>query len=59
MLNQGILPDGITYNALVSACGNGRELQRALQLTETMLHQGILPDGIPYSAWVSAAEKGR
>ena len=59
MLHQGILPDGITYKALVGACGQGRYLQRALQLLETMRCQGILPDGIPYKALVRACGRGR
>ena len=58
MLHQGLLPDVITYNALISACEKGALPQRALQLLEAMLHQGLLPDGITYIALVSAYEKG-
>ena len=31
MLHQGLLPDGITYSALVSACEKGALQQRALE----------------------------
>ena len=58
MLHQGLLPDGITYIALVSACEKGALRQRALEALEAMLHQGLLPDGITYNALVSACEKG-
>ena len=58
LLYQGLLPDVITHNALISACGKGAPPQRAWQLFEAMLHQGLLPDGITYNALVSACEKG-
>ena len=58
MLHQGLLPAGITYSALASACEKGALQQRALEALEAMLHQGLLPDGITYNALVSACEKG-
>ena len=58
MLHQGLLPDGITYIALVSACEKGALRQRAPEALEAMLHQGLLPAGITYSTLVSACEKG-
>ena len=32
MLHQGLLPDVVTYNALISACEKGTLPQRATQL---------------------------
>ena len=58
MLHQGLLPNVITYSALVSACEKGKLPQRALELLETLLHQGLLPEVITYSALISACEKG-
>ena len=58
MRDQGLLPDVITNNALISACEKGTLPQRALQLTETMWDQGLLPDVITYNALTSACEKG-
>ena len=58
MRHQGLLPNVITYNALISACEKGALPQRALQLLETMLHQGLLPDVITYNTLISAYEKG-
>ena len=57
MRHQGLLPDGIPYNALVSACGKGYTV--AESLAEAMLHHGLLPDGITYNALVSACGKGK
>ena len=54
MRHQGLLPDVITYNALISACEKGTLSQGALQLFETMLHHGLLPDGLTYNALISA-----
>merc|ERR1711920_888232 len=59
MLHQGLLPNVITYNALISACEKGALPQRALQFLETMLHQGLLPNVITYNALISACEKGK
>merc|ERR1712039_876525 len=52
MLHQGLLPNVVTYNALISACEKGALPQRALQLFETMLHQDLLPDVITYNALI-------
>ena len=58
-MRQGLLPNVITYSALISACEKDALPQRALQLLETMLHQGLLPEVITYSALISACEKGK
>ena len=58
MRHQGTLPDGIPYNALVSACGKGTQPKRALQPLETMRHQAFLLDGIPYNALVIVCGEG-
>ena len=54
MRDQGLLPDVVTYNALISACEKGTLSPGALQLSETILHQGLLPDGLTYNALISA-----
>ena len=59
MLRQGLLPDGITYDALVSTCEKGVLQQRALELLKVMLHQGLLPNVIPYSDLISACNQQR
>jgi pentatricopeptide repeat protein len=56
MQRQGVLPDVITYSALISACEKGKQPERALELFEAMQRQGVVPDVITYSALVSACE---
>ena len=58
MQPQSIKPTILTYNALVSACEQGKDLSKALQLLEDMQPQGIKPDIVAYNALVSACEKG-
>ena len=41
MLHQGLLPDVITYNALISACEKGEEWRRQFDGSEDMLRQGL------------------
>ena len=36
MQKQDIVPDIITYNALISACGKGKQPERALAIFEGM-----------------------
>ena len=58
MLHQGLLPNVITYNALVSACEKGTLPYKTRVLCEALLHQGLLPVVITYSAFISACAKG-
>ena len=57
MQRRVVVPSAITYTALSSACEKGKQLQKALQVFETMLKQGVLPNVIIYSALISACEK--
>ena len=59
MLRQGLLPDGIPYNALVSACGKGGLQQRACEPLPAMHHQGLRPDVTTYSPAISAYAKDK
>ena len=59
MQRHGVVPDVITYSALISACEKGNEPDRALKLFEAMKQQGIVPDVIIYNALISACEKGQ
>ena len=59
MQQQGVVPDVITYNALISTCEKGKQPQRALEVFQAMQQQGVVPDVITYSALISACEKGK
>ena len=41
---QHIVPNVITYNALMSACEKGDQPQTALAVFQEMQQQGVLPD---------------
>ena len=59
MLHQGLPPDVIAYNTLISACEKDTLPQRALQPLEAMLHQGLQPDVTTYLRWSMTAESVR
>ena len=40
MKQQGVVPDVITCNALISACEKGLQAERALEIFDTMEQQG-------------------
>ena len=44
MMRQALEPDMVTYNALISACGEGRELRRALDVCADMMHHALKPN---------------
>ena len=45
-----MVPNVITYNALISACEKGKQPERALELFEALQQQGVLPNVITYGA---------
>jgi len=57
MQECGLEPNTITYNAAISACGQGGQWERALPLLEGMKERGLEPDIITYSAAISACGK--
>lgn len=48
----------VCYNAAISACGKGRQWQRAVGLLDVMREKGIAPDLISYNAAIDACGKG-
>jgi len=57
MRAAGIIPDVITYSALISACEKGGQAELALKIFDDMRADGIIPNVITYSALISACEK--
>ena len=57
MRRQGVVPNIITYNALISACEKGKKFGRAFNVCEAMLRQGIMPDIVGYTALISTCDK--
>ena len=54
-----MVPEVITYSAVISACEKGKQPERALEVFQTMLWYGLVPNVITYSALVSACGKGQ
>ena len=43
---QGMVPDIITYNALIGTCQKGKQPERALELFQAMQCQRAVPNSI-------------
>ena len=48
-----MVPNVISYNALISACETGKQLEQTLDVFRTMQRQGEVPDVITYNAFIS------
>ena len=59
MQRDGIEPDIITYNSLISSFEKGRQSTRAVQTLEQMRRAGVEPDVVSYSSAISACEKSK
>jgi len=53
-----MLPDVITYSALITACEKAEHPERAFGIFQAMQRQGLLPNIFAYSALLSACGKG-
>ena len=49
-MQQGLVPNEITYNALISACEKGKQPEQALKVFEALMQQGVVPNEITYNA---------
>ena len=55
---QNLVPDVITYNAMVSAFEKGSQAERAMDMFQALKLQHLVPNVITYSVMVCAFEKG-
>ena len=53
------MPNAITYNALISACEEGKRPEQALEVFQALMQQGVVLDAITYDALISACETGK
>lgn len=52
MLFKGIVPDVVTYNALIDGCCKTYRVGRALELFEDMKKRGIVPNRVTYDSLI-------
>ena len=57
MQQQGVMPNVITYSALISACEKGKQPEQALGLLQEMVDQLLTPNVVSFSAFISTSEK--
>ena len=58
MLQNGLIPDVITYNSLISACEKGHKIDKAMELLAEMKGRGVEPNVTTYTVLISACVKG-
>ena len=49
-MQQGLVPNEITYDALISACEKGKQPERPMEVSKAMLQQGVVPNAFTYTA---------
>lgn len=54
-----MVPDVVSYNAAISACGRAQQWEKALELLVTMEERGLVPTLISYSAAIGACKTGQ
>jgi len=59
MRRQGMVPDVITYSALISACERGKSPELAMEVFRSMQRQSAVPDIVIYSAFISSCGKAQ
>ncbi|CAN0154947.1 unnamed protein product, partial [Laminaria digitata] len=59
MINSGVEPDTIAYNASISASAKCGEWQMALKLFDSLFRAGLSPDVRTYSSAILACFKGQ
>ena len=58
MQQMGVIPDVITHNALISACGrSNKEASKAMQLFAEMKYRGLAPNVTTYNAMITKVHK--
>jgi pentatricopeptide repeat protein len=57
MIEKGISPNEFTYSVAITACGNGGEWSKALELLDKMKSMGMKVNTITYNAAINALAK--
>ena len=56
MVSIGVVPNEVTYTALIDACGRAGEMRQACDLLREMEHSGVFPGVRAYSAAIAACK---
>ena len=59
MGGHGMVPNMITYTALINACERSKQPQWAVEMLHVMQHQDVVPNIITYSAVISEIKKSQ
>ena len=54
-----VMPDAITYNAVINACSKGKQAERALKVFEALRVKELVPVAITYNDVINACSKGK
>ena len=54
-----VVPDAITYNAVINDCSEGKQAKRALKVFEALRKQELVPVAITYNDVINACSKGK
>jgi len=52
MLFKGLVPDFVTYNALIDGCCKTWRVERALELFDDMKTRGVVPNRVTYGSFI-------
>ena len=58
MPEERVVPNEITYSAVISACSKGGQRQVALNQLSLMPAARLVPNEVTFNAFISACEKG-
>ena len=59
MLDVGLKPNVVTFNCLIDACGQAKDLDRAFQVLRLMYHYNNKPDSVTYAALIDCCIKAQ
>ena len=59
MQQKTLVPDVMTYSALISACEDDKRLEQALGLFDALEQQSVVPNVITYSALITVCKKSK
>ena len=59
MQRQDVVPNVITYSALISACEKGKQPETTMAMFYAIQRQDVVPDIMTYGALISTCQRGK